>query len=32
MLRSTTVLRLALILAALAALATVAGGSPWGPS
>lgn len=32
MVRSTLALRLALILAALAALAMVAGGSPWGPS
>jgi hypothetical protein len=32
MLRSTLALRLALILAALAALALVAGDLPWGPS
>jgi hypothetical protein len=31
MLRTTFALRLALILAALAALAIVAGGAPWGP-
>lgn len=31
MLRTTSALRLALILAAFAALAIIAGGAPWGP-
>jgi len=32
MLRSTTALRIALVVAVVAAIAMIAGGLPWGPS